>query len=168
MKNQKKVFLIGLAISALMGINTAFASDDIVYYDDTDLDSIFENYDGFDKNNNQQNEITNKNQSKNLDADGNQGQKENVYHYKEDGTLAKGLTDLGDVRRYFDKESGQMIKNKTFTSENIHVDENGEAHFIGWDYYNGKLGYYDPKSGYAKGLRKLMAIFMLLTKQEIS
>lgn len=60
MITNKKIFLIGLAFSALIGINTAFASDDIVYYDDRDLDSIFEKYEGFDKNNNQQNEITNK------------------------------------------------------------------------------------------------------------
>ena len=155
MKTNKKIFLIGLAFSALMGINTAFAAEEIVYYDDRNLDDIFENYEAYDNNKKPQEEITNQNQTENPPADENQGQKEDVYHYKEDGTLAKGLTDLGNVRRYFDRETGQLIKNKTFTSENIHVDENGEAHFIGWDYYNGKLGYYNPKTGYTKGLMKI-------------
>lgn len=155
MKNNKKIFLIGFAFSALMGINTAFAAEEIVYYDDTDLDKVFENHENFENNTNPQEEITDQNQLENQPAEENQGQKEDVYHYHEDGSLAKGLTDLGNVRRYFDKETGQLIKNKTFKNENIHVDQNGEAHFIGWDYYNGKLGFYDSKTGYAKGLKKI-------------
>lgn len=43
----------------------------------------------------------------------------------------------------------------TIASENIHVDIDGKAHYIGWDYFNGKLGYYDPQTGYAKGLKTI-------------
>lgn len=48
-----------------------------------------------------------------------------------------------------------MVKNKKIENENIFVDADGEAHYIGWDYYKGKLGYYDPEKGYAKGLKTI-------------
>lgn len=152
---KKKLFITSLIISAALGIGPSFAAEEIVYYDDTNLDKVFEQFEDFDKNKKAQEEITDQKQTTKPSPEENQGQKEDVYHYHEDGSLAKGLTDVGDVRRYFDKETGQMIKNKTFKNENIHVDENGEAHYIGWDYFNGKLGYYDPKTGYAKGLKKI-------------
>ena len=152
---KKKLFVTSLIISAALGIGSSFAAGEIVYYDDTNLDTIFDKYPEYKKTTGKSNEVLPEKQIENLPPSQNEGQKEDVYHYHKDGTLAKGLTDLGHVQRYFDKETGQMIKNKTYINENIHVDENGEAHYIGWDYFNGKLGYYDPKTGYAKGLKKI-------------
>ena len=146
---KKKLLFTGILISAALSINSAFASEDIIYYDPTSLDSILQKYESPGKEakpTSEENQVAQKSD---------EGTREDVYHYHEDGSMAKGLTDTGEVRRYFDKTTGQMIKNKRFANENIHVDANGEAHYIGWDYYNGKLGYYDPETGYAKGLKKI-------------
>ena len=143
---KKKLFLISLALSGLLTINTAFAAD-IVYYDDTDLDVILEE---LKENQGISDEKIRKEAPKEEEPT-----REDVYHKNPDGSLAKGLTDTGEVRRYFDKKTGQMVKNMTIASENIHVDKDGKAHYIGWDYFNGKLGYYDPKTGYAKGLKTI-------------
>ena len=139
---KKKVFFTSLVLASLMSIGVSYGAEDgIVYYDDTILDIVLNQYEDFEKS---------------LENPKEESQKEEpTYHYKEDGSLAKGLTDLDDVRRYFDKKTGQIVKNKTIASENIHVDEDGIARHIGWDYYKGKLGYYDPKTGYAKGLKQI-------------
>ena len=150
---KKKLFIVSLVFAAAFSISSAFASEDVVYYDATSLDSILEKYKDFDNKSLDTNKTTNEAQNKNSPI--NEGQLVDVYHYKEDGTLAKGLTDTGEVRRYFDKETGQMVKNKRFDNENIFVDADGEAHYIGWDYYKGKLGYYDREKGYAKGLKTI-------------
>ena len=143
---KKKLFLISLALSGLLTINTAFAAD-IVYYDDTDLDVILEEL--------KENQGISDEKIHQEGPKEEEPTREDVYHKNPDGSLAKGLTDTGEVRRYFDKKTGQMVKNMTIASENIHVDKNGKAHYIGWDYFNGKLGYYDPKTGYAKGLKTI-------------
>ena len=143
---KKKLFLISLALSGLLTINTAFAAD-VVYYDDTDLDVILEE---LKENQGISDEKIRKEAPKEEEPT-----REDIYHKNPDGSFAKGLTDTGEVRRYFDKKTGQMIKNMTIASENIHVDKAGEAHYIGWDYFNGKLGYYDPQTGYAKGLKTI-------------
>ena len=142
---KKKLFLISLALSGLLTINTAFAAD-VVYYDDTDLDVILEEL--------KENQGVS-DEKIHQEAPKEESTREDIYHKNPDGSLAKGLTDTGEVRRYFDKKTGQMVKNMTIASENIHVDKAGEAHYIGWDYFNGKLGYYDPQTGYAKGLKTI-------------
>lgn len=158
---KKELFLTSLVLTAALSISTAFAAEDIIYYDNTDLDSVFDDHPDFDREKYRSKDFVLKNKEKdkeippkpkeNID----ESTREDVYYRKKDGTLAKGLTDTGEVRRYFDKETGQLVKNKKFENENIYVDKNGEAHHIGWDYYNGKLGYYNPETGYAKGLKKI-------------
>ena len=158
---KKKLFLTSLVLTAAISISTAFAAEDIIYYDNTDLDNVFDDHPDFDRQKYRSKDFVPKNKEKDQEIPQNpkenvdESTREDVYYRHKDGTLAKGLTDTGEVRRYFDKETGQMIKNKTFKNEKIHVDKNGEAHYIGWDYYNGKLGYYDPKTGYTKGLKKV-------------
>ena len=146
---KKKLFIASLMFTAAFSLSTALASEDVVYYDATSLDIILEKYKDPDVKVQEAKKTTSQNENQN------EGELVDVYHYKEDGTLAKGLTDTGEVRRYFDKKTGQMVKNKRFDNENIFVDKDGQAHYIGWDYYNGKLGYYDPETGYAKGLKTI-------------
>ena len=154
---KKKLLVTSILLSFAFSINSALASEDIIYYDNTSLDKIFDNYPDFDRQNYRAKDlvIENKSPAPKTEEIKDESTKEDVYHYQEDGTKSKGLTDTGEVRRYFDKETGQMVKNKKISNENIFVDKNGEAHYIGWDYYNGKLGYYDPQTGYAKGLKKI-------------
>ena len=121
---KKKLFLISLALSGLMTINTAFAAD-IVYYDDSNLDATLEEY-------KEANGISDEKIHQEVPKE-EEPTREDVYHKNPDGSFAKGLTDTGEVRRYFDKKTGQMIKNMTIASENIHVDKAGEAHYMGWD-----------------------------------
>lgn len=141
---KKKVLLLSLILAGIMNVNTAFAAD-IIYYDDSDLDAFLEEC--------QAGTSDEKEQEPTLKEE--EPTREDIYYKNPDGTLAKGLTDTGELRRYFDKKTGQMVKNMTIASENIHVDKNGKAHYIGWDYFNGKLGYYDPQTGYAKGLKTI-------------
>ncbi|WP_311530811.1 C39 family peptidase [uncultured Anaerococcus sp.] len=141
---KKKVLLLSLILAGIMNFNTAFAAD-IIYYDDSDLDAFLEEF--------QASTSDEKEQAPTLNEE--EPTREDIYYKNPDGTLAKGLTDTGEVRRYFDKKTGQMVKNMTIASENIHVDKSGKAHYIGWDYFNGKLGYYDPQTGYAKGLKTI-------------
>lgn len=152
---KKNLFILSLVFSAVLSINSALAAEEVVYYDTTSLDTIFEKYPDL----NHKNKNTKKLEDKKSIQKESESQKEglltNTYHYKEDGSLAKGLVDTGDVRRYFDKETGQMVKNKKIENENIFVDAEGEAHYMGWDYYKGKLGFYDPQKGYAKGLKTI-------------
>lgn len=152
---KKNLFILSLVFSAVLSINSALAAEEVVYYDTTSLDTIFEKYPDL----NHKNKNTKKLEDKKSIQKESESQKEglltNTYHYKEDGSLAKGLVDTGDVRRYFDKKTGQMVKNKKIENENIFLDADGEAHYIGWDYYKGKLGYYDPEKGYAKGLKTI-------------
>ena len=158
---KKKLLLTSFLLSLAFSINIAHAAEDIVYYDATDLDTVFDKHPDFDREKHRSKDFVPKNRvegvktSEKIDESREEGTRVDVYHYNKDGSKAKGLTDTGEIRRYFDKETGQMIKNKTFKNENIHVDAKGEAHYIGWDYYNGKLGYYDPQTGYTKGLKKV-------------
>ena len=154
---KKKLLVTSILLSFAFSINSALASEDIIYYDNTSLDKIFDNYPDFDRQNSRAKDlvIENKSSAPKTEEIKDESTKEDVYHYQEDGTKSKGLTDTGEVRRYFDKETGQMVKNKKIPNENIFVDQNGEAHYIGWDYYNGKLGYYDPQTGYTKGLKQI-------------
>ena len=41
---KKKLLITSLIISAALGISTSFAAEEIVYYDDTNLDAIFDKY----------------------------------------------------------------------------------------------------------------------------
>lgn len=152
---KKNLFILSLVFSAVLGINSSLAAEEVVYYDTTSLDTIFEKYPDL----NHKNKNTKKLEDKKSIQKESESQKEglltNTYHYKEDGSLAKGLIDTGEIRRYFDKETGQMVKNKKIENENIFVDAEGEAHYMGWDYYKGKLGFYDPQKGYAKGLKTI-------------
>ncbi len=162
---KKKLFLTSLVLTAALSISTAFAAEDIIYYDNTDLDSVFDDHPDFDREKYRSKDFVPKNKEKDQETPSkpkenvDESTREDVYYRHKDGTLAKGLTDTGEVRRYFDKETGQLVKNKKFENENIYVDKNGEAHHIGWDYYNGKLGYYNPETGYAKGLKKIELLF---------
>lgn len=152
---KKNLFILSLVFSAVLGINSSLAAEEVVYYDTTSLDTIFEKYPDLNHKNKNAKKLEDKKPIKNESESQKEGLLTNTYHYKEDGSLAKGLVDTGDVRRYFDKETGQMVKNKKIENENIFVDADGEAHYIGWDYYKGKLGYYDPEKGYAKGLKTI-------------
>lgn len=142
---KKKFLVASLLLSSILSVNTALAAEDIVYYDDSNLDALLEEY---------QTGVSEE-KDKAPAPQEEEPTREDVYYKNHDGTLAKGLTDTGEVRRYFDKKTGQMVKNMTIASENIYVDKNGKAHYIGWDYFNGKLGYYDPQTGYAKGLKTI-------------
>lgn len=161
---KKKLLLTSFLLSAALSINIAHAAEDIVYYDATDLDTVFDKHPDFDRKKHRSKDFVPKDKGGELKAPEkisepkDEGTRVDVYHYNKDGSKAKGLTDTGEARRYFDKETGQMIKNKTFKNENIHVDDKGVAHYIGWDYYNGKLGYYDPKTGYTKGFKNIDGI----------
>ena len=152
---KKNLFILSLVFSAVLGINSALAAEEVVYYDTTSLDVIFEKYPDLNHKNKNAKKLEDKKPNKNESKSPNGGILTDSYHYKEDGSLAKGLIDTGEIRRYFDKETGQMVKNKKIENENIFVDADGEAHYIGWDYYKGKLGYYDPEKGYAKGLKTI-------------
>lgn len=165
---KKNLFILSLVFSAVLGINSALAAEEVVYYDTTSLDTIFEKYPDL----NHKNKNTKKLEDKKSIQKESESQKEglltNTYHYKEDGSLAKGLVDTGDVRRYFDKETGQMVKNKKIENENIFVDAEGEVHYMGWDYYKGKLGFYDPQKATPKVLRLLIILPTVLMKMGLS
>ena len=152
---KKNLFILSLVFSAVLSINSALAAEEVVYYDTTSLDVIFEKYPDFNHKNKNAKKLEDKKTNKNESESPNGGLLTDSGHYKEDGSLAKGLIDTGEIRRYFDKKTGQMVKNKKIENENIFVDADGEAHYIGWDYYKGKLGYYDPEKGYAKGLKTI-------------
>ena len=152
---KKNLFILSLVFSAVLSINSALAAEEVVYYDTTSLDVIFEKYPYLNHKNKNAKKLEDKKPNKNESESPNGGLLTDSYHYKEDGSLAKGLIDTGENRRYFDKKTGQMVKNKKIENENIFVDADGEAHYIGWDYYKGKLGYYDPEKGYAKGLKTI-------------
>lgn len=152
---KKNLFILSLVFSAVLGINSALAAEEVVYYDTTSLDTIFEKYPDLNHKNKNAKKLEDKKPIKNESESQNEGLLTDTYHYKEDGSLAKGLIDTGEIRRYFDKETGQMVKNKKIENENIFVDAEGEAHYMGWDYYKGKLGFYDPQKGYAKGLKTI-------------
>ena len=152
---KKNLFILSLVFSAVLSINSALAAEEVVYYDTTSLDIIFEKYPDLNHKNKNAKKLEDKKPIKNESESPNEGILTDTYHYKEDGSLAKGLIDTGEIRRYFDKETGQMVKNKKIENENVFVDADGEAHYIGWDYYKGKLGYYDPEKGYAKGLKTI-------------
>lgn len=79
------------------------------------------------------------------------------YYFGQNGLLLKGLTDLGDNRYYFDLIDGLMLKNTIVNEgiDKIHTGNNGVAHYIGWDYYNGKLGYFNEDGTYTKGLKNI-------------
>lgn len=51
-----------------------------------------------------------------------------------------------------------MLRNQIINEgfDKIHTGDNGVAHYMGWDYYNGKLGYFNSNGTYSKGLKKLM------------
>lgn len=173
MKN--KIILAGVIFTAVFSVNNALAAEDIVYYQDYDLDAVVENYPNFDWENYKPKDLVNekekenKGQTKKEDEPTKENEpikenepkkeeetvKEDLFYHNKDGSLAKGLTDTGKVRKYFDKKTGKLVKSKIIKNENIHADDKGEAHYIGWDYYKGKLGYYDPKTGYAKGLKTI-------------
>lgn len=152
---KKNLFILSLVFSAVLGINSALAAEEVVYYDTTSLDIIFEKYPDLNHKNKNAKKLEDKKPIKNESESPNGVILTDSYYYKEDGSLAKGLIDTGEARRYFDKETGQMVKNKKIENENVFVDADGEAHYIGWDYYKGKLGYYDPEKGYAKGLKTI-------------
>ena len=144
-KMKKKFLVASLLLSSILSVNTALAAEDIVYYDDSNLDALLEEY-----------QTGTSGETEKAPAPQEEvATREDIYYKNPDGTLAKGLTDTGEVRKYFDKETGQMVKNTKIASENIHVDKNGEAHYIGWDYFNGKLGYYQPETGFVKGLKEI-------------
>lgn len=152
---KKNLFILSLVVSAVLGINSALAAEEVVYYDTTSLDIIFEKYPDLNHKNKNAKKLEDKKPIKNGSESPNGDLLTDSYHYKEDGSLAKGLIDTGEIRRYFDKKTGQMVKNKKIENENIFVDADGEAHYIGWDYYKGKLGYYNPEKDYAKGLKTI-------------
>ena len=41
---KKNLFILSLVVSAVLGINSALAAEEVVYYDTTSLDIIFEKY----------------------------------------------------------------------------------------------------------------------------
>ena len=79
------------------------------------------------------------------------------YFFKEDNNLARGLYDSGSNRYVFHQETGEMTRNQIHKQgfDRIHVADNGVAHYIGWDYFNGKLGYFKENGSYATGLVKI-------------
>lgn len=82
---------------------------------------------------------------------------EKSYYFDEKGQLLRGLQDLGTNRFYFDKIDGLMLRNQIINEgfDKIHTADNGVAHYVGWDYYNGKLGYFNSNGSYTKGLKKI-------------
>lgn len=79
------------------------------------------------------------------------------YYFTNDGKLARGLTDLGEARYYFDKFDGLMLRNQIINDgvDKIHTADNGVAQYLGWDYYNGKLAYVNEDGTQAKGIKKI-------------
>lgn len=79
------------------------------------------------------------------------------YYFNDKGNLLRGLNDLGTNRYYFDKVDGVMLRNQIINEgfDKIHTADNGVAHYVGWDYYNGKLGYFNSNGTYSKGLKKI-------------
>lgn len=79
------------------------------------------------------------------------------YYFNNKGKLLRGLNDLGKNRYYFDKVDGLMLRNQIINEgfDKIHTADNGVAHYVGWDYYNGKLGYFNSDGTYTKGLKKI-------------
>lgn len=82
------------------------------------------------------------------------------YFFQNNGNLARGLYDTGSNRYFFDKETGAMARNEINKKgfDRIYSEQNGIAHYIGWDYSKGKLGYFNEDGTYTKGLRTIDGI----------
>lgn len=82
------------------------------------------------------------------------------YFFQNDGKLARGLYDTGSNRYFFDKETGAMARSEINSKgfDRIYSEKNGIAHYIGWDYSKGKLGYFNEDGTYTKGLRTIDGI----------
>lgn len=82
------------------------------------------------------------------------------YFFQNNGKLARGLYDTGANRYFFDKETGAMARNEINTKgfDRIYSEANGIAHYIGWDYSKGKLGYFNEDGTYTKGLKTIDGI----------
>lgn len=82
------------------------------------------------------------------------------YFFQNDGKLARGLYDTGGNRYFFDKETGAMARSEINSKglDRIYSEKNGIAHYIGWDYYKGKLGYFNEDGTYSKGLKSIDGI----------
>ncbi|MDO5048131.1 MAG: C39 family peptidase [Anaerococcus sp.] len=79
------------------------------------------------------------------------------YYYLANGKLARGLFDTGAHRYFFDRETGQMARNEINSQgpKQVYSKDNGVSHYIGWDYYKGKLAYVKGDGTLTKGLKTI-------------
>ena len=90
---KKKLFITSLIISAALGIGTSFAAEDIIYYDNTDLDSVFDDHPDFDRQKYRSKDFVPKNKEKDQEIPQNpkenvdESTREDVYYRYKDGRV---------------------------------------------------------------------------------